>query len=145
MNLERGFRRLVVTVSFAAASVGLLVTRYDTYRTVKFVSGTNRFVACSEDPKLLNLTVPIEGVSVPYCLTILSDAGLPDHLKHVIAPPISACPCWWIDWLPDTVTTSSYTLALLPLIGGVLMSTGLGVLPWAAFYLVRWIVQGFKE
>jgi hypothetical protein len=27
---------------------------------------------------------------------------------------------------------------------GVFLSAGLGALPWGVFYLVRWIVQGFK-
>jgi hypothetical protein len=49
MNLERGFRRLVLTVSLAVAGAGLVVTAYDTYKTIRHVRATNEFVACSEE------------------------------------------------------------------------------------------------
>ncbi len=51
MNLERGLRRVVLTVFFAAIGAGLTVTSYDAYKTVRYVSATKEFVACSKAVK----------------------------------------------------------------------------------------------
>ena len=47
-------------------------------------------------------------------------------------------------WEPQYTDQQTVWLALLPLIWGTLLSLGLGAIPWGVFYLVRWIVQGFK-
>ena len=49
MNFEGGLRRIVLTISFAAAGAGLVVTGYDIYKTTRYVRATNEFVACSEE------------------------------------------------------------------------------------------------
>ena len=186
MNLEGGFRRVVLTISFAATGAGLAVTGYDTYKTAQYVRATNEFVACSEETKYWTPTLedfkmlpdtarPVATVEAKIGDVELgppsgppdekmSDAersrwtqaarnyrsmrrcdifvGFPAHLDR-------AMKLWYgTSWLPLWATSpssQSYSLALLPLIWGVLITTGLGALPWGMFYLVRWIVQGFSD
>ena len=75
------------------------------------------------------------------CFDLVAGLGWPEHLDR-------AMKLWYsTDWIPLWATSMSnqdYTLALLPLIWGVLVSTGLGAIPWGVFYLVRWIAWGFK-
>src|SRR5262245_43598110 len=67
--------------------------------------------------------------------------GLPAHLDRAIRS-------WDSDFLvplwAHSPSNESYALAILPLIGGLILSAALGAIPWGVFYLVRWIVQGFK-
>jgi hypothetical protein len=41
-----------------------------------------------EDPQWSNLTVDIEGVSVPYCAAILYETAIPEPFKTFITPPV---------------------------------------------------------
>jgi hypothetical protein len=186
MNLEKGLRRVVLTVSLAAAGASLVVTGYDTYKTTRYVLATNEFVACSEETEQWTPTVeefkmlpdaarPVATVEAKIGDVEMgprsgppdekmSDAersrwtqaarnyrsmrcgdirvSLPAHLDR-------AMKLWYgTSWLPLWATSpsnQSYSLALLPLIWGVLISTGLGALPWCMFYIARWIVQGFSD
>jgi hypothetical protein len=172
MNLERGFRRLVLTVSFAAASAGLVVTGYDTYKTVQYVSGNKNLVECVkateswtptvEDFKLLpdewrpraapklddverlkRWTEAARGYRVGNCGHFLDGIAIPAHLDRPWE--LTNKLLWYTTgWFPPW-HSASYTLALLPLILGVLVSTGLGLMPWGVFYLVCWVVRGFRE
>ena len=42
------------------------------------------------------------------------------------------------------MSTESDTLGLRPLIWGFFVSTGLGAIPCGVFYLMQWIVHGFR-
>lgn len=171
MNLEQGFRRIVLTVSFAAASAGLVITGYDTYKTVQYVSGNKNFMDCAkateswtptvEDFKLLpderrpraapklddverlkRWTKAARDYRLLNCGYFLNGIALPAHLDR--AWKLTFNLLWYTTgWIPPWHTTT-YTTVLLPLIWGFLVSTGLGAIPWGVFYLVRWIVRGFK-
>lgn len=133
MNLERGFRRLTLTISLAAIIGGLLLTVYTIHRTIIYVSGMRAFMACSEDPK---------GVA-EVCASILVNSAIPDLYRRL--------GFFWWDWRDSllelffSMTNQSYSLVLIPLIDGIIVTTFLGAIPWGLFYLVRWIVRGFNE
>lgn len=165
MNLERGFRRLVVTISFAAATAGLVVTGYDTYKTFRYVSANKKYAACIKEatswtptvedflncltesklPELLSYHRFVAR-SVPRWAKRVQGANRGTYDPSIINDPrfadLSAAEQAKI---LGNLSNESYTLALLPLIWGILLTTGLGAIPWGVFYLVRWIVQGFKE
>ena len=146
MKFERGFRRLTLTISFAAVIVGLLVTAYAIRLTVVSVSGTRAFMACSED------TGPLSKMSghAEICAAILVNSAIPEPFHRLITPYVGEAFFWW-EWLDSllslffSMTTESYTLVFTPLIEGIIATTFLGVAPWGVFYLVRWIVQGFSD
>src|SRR5262245_27605954 len=46
MNLEAGFRRIALTVSIVGVVFGLVVTGYDTYKTVLHVRSNNEWGQC---------------------------------------------------------------------------------------------------
>jgi hypothetical protein len=171
MNLERGFRRLVLTVSLAVAGAGLVVTAYDTYKTIRYVRATNEFVACSEEaehrtPTAEDFTslpeewrpkiVPPEKLDDAERLKSWIEKAR-DYRQHLcgyilITLPVHldrAIQLWYeTDWLPLWATSpsgQSYSLALLPLFWGIVMSSGFSALPWGVFYLLRWIVHGFRS
>lgn len=149
MNLERGLRRITLTISLAALIAGLLVTGYDTYRIVQHVSAMQEYGACLREAesfpdkpdKACNLMD--RNSKELGCYYILNNSAAnrlwPTHLGYVLQ--------FTIVWAPSLATNGEYelyTMALLPLIIGVLLSTGLAAIPWGVFYLVRWIVYGFK-
>lgn len=140
MNLERGFRRLTLTISLAAVTAGLILTVYAVHRTVIHVTGMRAFMACSEDPKLLG----------EACLSILVNSAIPEPFGRLIDPPPGHA-FFWLDWLDSllslffSMTNQSYTLVLVPLIEGIILTTFLGAIPWGLFYLTRWIVRGFSD
>src|SRR5215471_124907 len=133
MNLERGFHRITLAISLAAAIGGLVVTGYETYETVQFVSATKLFLKCSDDEHKLP-----SSQWTGSCLEVLQSE--PEHLT-VLAPLTI--------WPPQTwrvqMHRASFPLALLPLIVGILTSALLGLVPWDVLYLVRWIVHGFTN
>ena len=185
MNVERGFRRVVLTLSLAFGGAGLAVTVYDVYKTTRYVDATDKFVACfdeaehwtptMEDFKMLpNSARPVATVEARIGDTELgppsgppaeemSDTersrwtqaarnyrsmscggirrSLPAHLDR-------AMKLWYgTSWLPLWATgpsSQSYSLALLPFVWGIIISTGVGALPWGLFYLTRWIGRGFS-
>src|SRR5262245_47723420 len=108
MNLERGFRRTTLAISLAAAIGGLVVTGYETYETVQFVSATKLFLKCSDDEHKLP-----SSQWTGSCLDVLQSE--PKHLTALL--PITI-------WLPQSwseqMHSASYPLALLPLIVGIL-------------------------
>ena len=107
------------------------MTGYDTYETVQYVSATKLFLECAEaDDKLP------QSQRTGDCLYVLR--AEPKHLIALMSVT---------SWLPQSWEThsASYTLALLPLIVGIPASVGFGMVPWGVFYLVRWIVRGFRE
>jgi hypothetical protein len=57
MNLEHGFRRLALSISFMAAAIGLAVTVYDTYKTVRYVSEGKELGKCVNDAMTRRPTV----------------------------------------------------------------------------------------
>jgi hypothetical protein len=147
MNLERGFRRIVLTISFAAASAGLVVTAYDTYEYIEYVSGKKNWVACVEEIHSRTLTEEDFWVKAAR-EDLLSDCK---HFSTDRPTPFFPAMTQWYTTgreynpvLRVWITPPSYTPALVVFIGGILASTGLGAIPWGVFYLVRWILQGFK-
>jgi len=93
-------------------------------------------MACSKDPK---------GVA-EVCASILVNSAIPDPYRRLIDQGFF----WW-DWLDSllslffSMTNQSYSLVLVPLIEGIIVTTFLGAVPWGLFYLVRWIIQGFND
>ena len=148
---------------------GLVVTSYDTYKTVLHVRFNNEWGQCVKQaeqwvPSPGDKTFPGEWeperkAIIPlddlpsrtfyarYYLASLCDdhfrglAGLPAHLHRAIRSWDNAflVPLW-----AESPSNQSYALAILPLIWGLILSAALGAIPWGVFYLVRWIVQGFK-
>ncbi len=47
--------------------------------------------------------------------------------------------------LGDPGVGDSYTLVLLSVILGLVLSAAARAVPWGAFYLVRWIARGFGD
>ena len=135
MNLERGVRRLTRTISLAAIIAGLLLMVYATHRTITYVSGMRAFMACSEDPKSV----------AEVCASILIRAN------SAIPEPYRRLGFFWWNWRDSLLdfffrmTNQSYSLVLIPLIGGFIVTPFIGAIPWGLFYLVRWIVQGFND
>gem|GEM_PF-3921188 len=105
------------------------MTGYEIYKTVQYVSATNNFMECSHaklDPFV--------------CFAYFASTHYSTFFIDV--------PSYWLpfsSYWAAGMNTQSYTLALLPLIWGTLLSLGLGAIPWGVFYLVRWIAWGFKE
>ncbi len=149
MNLERGLRRVVLTVSFAAIGAGLAVTTYDTYETVRYVSATKEFVACSKEAKSWTPTME----DLKPLPDMWEEAARQFKLERkqggcgyiLVAAPAHLDRLWFPSWAANSMTSESYTLAVLPIIWGVFVSAGLGAIPWGIFHLVRWIVQGFSD
>jgi len=154
MNLERGFRRLVMTISLAAASAGLLVTGYNTYKTVQYVSANKKNAACiTEAQSKAKSWTDVEEADVlkqikednPH----LSDESVRLLLEMSRSKsrdcrlPKPEYPTTVLYEVP--LNAEAYYAGLVPLIWGILVSTGLAAIPWGVFYLVRWIAHGFKE
>ena len=136
MNLGRGFRRIVLTIPFAVASAGLVVTAYDTYEDIAFVSGINKWFACANEIKS---RTPTES-SEDFWTQAGSDGRLSDceHFTQGRPTPSPFFPrfttFFWstATEIPIDKFHLAYTRALLPLTRGVLLSTVFGALPWGA-------------
>src|SRR5262249_22589637 len=57
MNLDRGFRRLVLSISLAGVAVGLVVTGYDTCQTIRYVSQHKEVGRCVNNALARRATV----------------------------------------------------------------------------------------
>jgi hypothetical protein len=146
MNLERGFRRIVLTISFTAASAGLVVTAYDIYKYIEYVSGIKKWVACVEE--IHSRTPTEEEFWTKFGRKGPSDC---EHFSTDRPTPFFPVMTHWTTTFYSydsvagfSITLPSYTPTLVLFIWGVLVSTGLGAIPWGVFYLARWIVHGFK-
>ena len=144
MNLERGFRRIVLTISLTAAGAGLVVTVYDTYKTAQYVSANKKYAPCITEADQL----PTDDV-IQKIMKDNPGVSRENAILAYIAARERLCPEYpeypMTLWYKVPLDAESYMLALLPLLWGVLVIAGLGAIPWGLFYLVRWFVQGFKE
>jgi hypothetical protein len=129
MNVERGFRRIVIAISVAVFVGSLGVGGY----TIKRISDHRALIAQNER---VALTKREEDLRIQR-----EFAGRTNSLEAAMARnpflqsltvPIPAAPSWW-DW----------NLGVIGIII-VVVSVTLAAVPWALLYFVAWIVRGFS-
>lgn len=230
LNLERGFRRVVTTLSIALVCVGLGLTGYESYLTVQYVSAygewsrsSERRLACLRAtdaqadrtiPPARDLTLrrwrayqrhveealreaqkdswalpnpakersnmeqlqevlrrydsdfaaapaEVERLLVFALIKSHEEKLHPEQIEeerwwrwayvpfsekysecpHADALPPWCEPCLWgVPWDGD-----SNEMVVFPLILGLVLSAGLGALPWGVFCILRWIARGFRD
>lgn len=161
MNLERGFRRVVLAASVALVCTGLGVTAYGGYVTYRSVSDNLAILSGSKDrgavaEACIRDTARRIVQDVDAGRLSLRDPGYDQHRDNLLArceerlgfkrwyrvwpvPLYARLPVW------ATGKYTSYGLVGRPLLWGLLLTAGLGAVPWGAFYLVRWIARGFRD
>jgi len=156
MNLERGFRRLVLTISVAGVAVGLGVTGSGIYGTIQWVTATNNRVACMEKAPTVEEFRRLPDFYKPEGKKLEDVDALKEWTEAVRSHRfLEGCKFPRRNDVPRSVfrgisrgnfeNSQSYSLVMLPLILGLSFTACLGAIPWGVFYLVRWIVQGFIE
>ena len=145
MTRERGFRRLAVALSLLGLCLGIGLTAHSWYRTQLFFAAAQEQRWCEgENPTQEKLdkcrrehnTPPLPAhvmalIKIAWDTSRIQSAldlgPLLDRAAGVVSAPIAE-----IDQL------GRYVLIL-----GAVVTLGLAALPWAAFYVLRWIVGGF--
>lgn len=138
---ERGYRRLTVGVSLVLLCVGLALTARDSYRVMELYNAQAGEAACREYNARRPATAAPE-----ECERVATDA----YLSRPFSLVFEAMATFAVATLHRE---STFFLGLLGFAGGhiltltialgIAVSLILAVVPWAAFYSVRWVARGF--
>jgi len=145
MNLERGFCRIVGTVSLAFFFAALGLTGYITYRGAYFLSANATYRKCVRQAGY-DLWVP--GLRGEEELARERKMGQQQGVFYRCrlkanfskdSPPNVLYGLWgdvWTEW-------SLGKFILLTSGIGVMLSVAAVAITWGVFYLIRWIARGF--
>lgn len=146
MNLERGFRRIIVTISLALFFTALGLTGYVTYRAASHISANATYRKCVRQAGF-DLWVPgLRAEDLDLMRKIGDQQGVYVRCRETAgfaktAPPAILYQLWgfyWSEWSLGKVILLTGGL-------GVLLGVGAVVITWAIYYLGCWLVKGFKD
>jgi hypothetical protein len=148
VNREHGFRRLTFGVSLLALCAGLALTIHTWYRTQLYLA------ASVEQQQCMARLTPAQRASEVWeeCHGITEARPLPPLVRAALGLTSESMRIRWalnvggfFDRAVDAVSETVFDrLGAFAVILGILLTCGLVVLPWAAFYFLRWIVGGFR-
>ena len=150
MNLERGFRRIVGTVSFTLLFGTLVPNVYVTYRHARWLSAQATYRKCVRQAGY-DLWVPgLQGKEREQMYQMGEQQGILGRCEKMaftpLGPPLDVrdLPEMLDLWGLSMLEMSPGEWILLNGGIGVLLSVGTAAIPWVMFYLIRWFVRGFQ-
>ncbi len=158
MNFERGAQRIVLVLSIGVLCAGLGLVAQAVWQKAeeraeqaRFMAEQRAFAEMEAACRRLGLVLRREAGVTPLlppdrrCRPRTRDDIPPELLQpdfsDLMAPAPDRGPlATWVVWLGHPTLWGPFATAVL----GALVSAGLAALPWGVFYLVRWIVRGFR-
>jgi hypothetical protein len=163
---EQGFRRLTLVASIGGLCAALTLTAVDVLLVTRYVSAEQRSYSClraasgwapplddfvrvrvrwdwsdsRDSAKWTELAESaVTSARLGECLT--HDRHLPEHLRRAFATWFDSdlVPVW-----ARTIDVGIRTPVVLVLTWGTLLALISAAIPWPLFYVLRWIVTGFR-